>query len=381
MNKTTVPNDRTNSESESIGRANRDAQQTIETMSYSQDRHPFEELSLSPEDASTSHQRKHPSSLDKQQEQEEEHHQLEDDSSDQRVTPELEGEEGEDEGDKKQDYCTPACDDKTDGKAIKKHRSSRRRRRRQNDDGPPMKEVFIHFLPEKQIAVYYRRERHTLTSSPRAVKMPDTQPIYNRSMNDLKNSNHDKSKQQQQKVPEGGPSMSGRSFADDCSNENQYRQSDSRSGPSRRSSTIVSAFTTFAALDSKTNTTFITVAPGVMAPIRGAKEVHDCTKIDFYLSSRCYNCNLKCYTIRDASFILCPKCRVVSPLDGRKCRDGGVGLGFSQEELKFWQKEALVQSQQPPLPPSPQQENLRVDDAHHLEIIPAKNAIDHSSGL
>ena len=96
----------------------------------------------------------------------------------------------------------------------------------------------------------------------------------------------------------------------------------------------------------------ITIAPGVRARLRGAQETYDCVAQDFYLPTQCLCCGTDdLFCIMDASYVLCPMCKVVSPLDGGADADyqGGVGLGFGMEELRKWQYEILMarQRQQP----------------------------------
>ena len=45
----------------------------------------------------------------------------------------------------------------------------------------------------------------------------------------------------------------------------------------------------------------------------------------------------------DATYVLCPVCKVVSPLDnGIDAVQGGVGLGFSFDDLQKWQTEIIL---------------------------------------
>lgn len=55
----------------------------------------------------------------------------------------------------------------------------------------------------------------------------------------------------------------------------------------------------------------------------------------------CVCCDLTLFCIQDASFVLCPGCRVVSPMDGLEYEgtDGGVGLGFKLDDLAKWQED------------------------------------------
>lgn len=86
----------------------------------------------------------------------------------------------------------------------------------------------------------------------------------------------------------------------------------------------------------------IEIAPGHFARLRGAKETWKCIEEDFYLPVTCFCCSAEICCIMDASYVLCPQCRVVSPMEGCGGADGGVGLGFTVEELRKWQHEILL---------------------------------------
>jgi hypothetical protein len=85
----------------------------------------------------------------------------------------------------------------------------------------------------------------------------------------------------------------------------------------------------------------IEVYPGEFLRLRGADETWHAIKYDFYMPCMCICCNLTLFCIQDAIFVLCPICRILSPLEGVVIDgfDGGVGLGFTIEELSMWQKE------------------------------------------
>jgi len=88
----------------------------------------------------------------------------------------------------------------------------------------------------------------------------------------------------------------------------------------------------------------IEISPGVILPLRGAVETWECIKQDFFVPATCFSCTSEVCCIQDASFVLCPVCRVVGPLDegsGSGCGSGGVGLGFSFDDLFRWQAELL----------------------------------------
>lgn len=83
------------------------------------------------------------------------------------------------------------------------------------------------------------------------------------------------------------------------------------------------------------------IAPGVLVRLRGADETWNAVCQDFFLPSECRCCSQTIFCIQDADFILCPECKVVSPVDGKAYNgsDGGVGLGFSAKDLAQWQDE------------------------------------------
>ena len=96
----------------------------------------------------------------------------------------------------------------------------------------------------------------------------------------------------------------------------------------------------------------IEIAPGVHLRLRGAEETWRAIESDFYMPSQCVVCAWTIFGIQDADFVLCPNCRVVSPMEGSQgYREGdeggegggGVGLGFTLEDLANWQEEIAIQ--------------------------------------
>lgn len=94
---------------------------------------------------------------------------------------------------------------------------------------------------------------------------------------------------------------------------------------------------------SKRETSFktIEVLPGEFLRLRGADETWRAVQTDFYMPCECVCCRQTLFCIQDAVFVLCPDCRVVSPMEGILCEesDGGVGLGFKLTDLAKWQDE------------------------------------------
>ena len=86
----------------------------------------------------------------------------------------------------------------------------------------------------------------------------------------------------------------------------------------------------------------IEVAPGEFMRLRGARETWKAIQDDFYLPCACICCELTLFCIQDATYVLCPECQVVNPLEKIDGYDGGVGLGFTIEELAEWQNDIVM---------------------------------------
>lgn len=87
----------------------------------------------------------------------------------------------------------------------------------------------------------------------------------------------------------------------------------------------------------------IEISPGVMARLRGAQETYQAVKNDLYIPTTCQGCQTDVCCIIDASYLLCPKCKSVCPIEGGNpdIPGGGIGLGFTLEDLRIWQAEIL----------------------------------------
>jgi hypothetical protein len=91
------------------------------------------------------------------------------------------------------------------------------------------------------------------------------------------------------------------------------------------------------------NQKILEIAPGVSMRLRGAKETYEAVEHDFYGPATCISCELLIFCILNAEYVLCPDCRVVSPFEGGK-NGGGVGLGFTMDNLACWQNEIMARS-------------------------------------
>lgn len=85
----------------------------------------------------------------------------------------------------------------------------------------------------------------------------------------------------------------------------------------------------------------IEIAPGVSARLRGAQETMNCIANDFYLPTTCFACDTNLFCIMDADYVLCPLCKVVSPVSEKGDTDGGIGLGFTFDDLQHYTAEIL----------------------------------------
>jgi hypothetical protein len=89
----------------------------------------------------------------------------------------------------------------------------------------------------------------------------------------------------------------------------------------------------------------VEVAPGVFLPLHGSQETLSAMKEGQLVSCTCFVCTRTIMCVSQASYVLCPDCRVVSPVEcisvsktmergasfyGETC--GGVGLGMKLEE-------------------------------------------------
>jgi hypothetical protein len=101
-----------------------------------------------------------------------------------------------------------------------------------------------------------------------------------------------------------------------------------------------------ASASSGTMSTMVEISPGVHEPLRGADETVRAVRQDYYVPISCFGCSNDIFCIADAKYVICPECRVVSPidegaLDGQALKQHGLGLGFSCASLFQMQSEIL----------------------------------------
>eukprot|EP00542_Grammatophora_oceanica_P014446 CAMPEP_0194045964 /NCGR_PEP_ID=MMETSP0009_2-20130614/19080_1 /TAXON_ID=210454 /ORGANISM="Grammatophora oceanica, Strain CCMP 410" /LENGTH=415 /DNA_ID=CAMNT_0038691033 /DNA_START=102 /DNA_END=1349 /DNA_ORIENTATION=+ len=82
----------------------------------------------------------------------------------------------------------------------------------------------------------------------------------------------------------------------------------------------------------------IEVSPGYFLPLRGSQETMQALEVGCAVSIVCFCCQVKLKTVPDADYVICPDCRVLSPIPDEvkyanfdnswRERLGGVGLGL-----------------------------------------------------
>lgn len=95
------------------------------------------------------------------------------------------------------------------------------------------------------------------------------------------------------------------------------------------------------------NARSIEIAPGLSVRLRGAQETWAAVESDFYMPTTCICCSTDIFCIMDANYVICPVCKVVSPMEGcTQGMEGGAGLGFTMEDLQQWQGEIIRRNRQ-----------------------------------
>lgn len=80
--------------------------------------------------------------------------------------------------------------------------------------------------------------------------------------------------------------------------------------------------------------TMVEISPGVHVPLRSADDTKECILRNDIMEAACFACPKALYCVQDASYVLCPDCRVVSPISHTdEDKTGDVGMGFTSETL------------------------------------------------
>jgi hypothetical protein len=80
----------------------------------------------------------------------------------------------------------------------------------------------------------------------------------------------------------------------------------------------------------------IEISPGVQARLRGSEETWQAILDGGYAPVHCLGCSTSLFAIQDCSFVLCPHCRVISPMDAADNKREAVGMGFTFDDLVKW---------------------------------------------
>jgi hypothetical protein len=111
----------------------------------------------------------------------------------------------------------------------------------------------------------------------------------------------------------------------------------------------------------------VEIFPGVTSRLRGTQETLQAVANDFYTPVSCFACNEDVFCVADVSYVICPGCKVVSPLDaddkvfdGQPIERHGLGLGFTVESLFQMQSDVFQKQALPPMnqPRHQHRENL-----------------------
>jgi len=95
----------------------------------------------------------------------------------------------------------------------------------------------------------------------------------------------------------------------------------------------------------------VEIFPGVSVVLRNVEETMSAIRNDFFIPATCFGCALDLFCISDAQYIICPTCRVVSPLElpspsssgeeKQSEQQWGLGLGVTYESLITIQAEIV----------------------------------------
>lgn len=101
---------------------------------------------------------------------------------------------------------------------------------------------------------------------------------------------------------------------------------------SRRPAVVSPKHTLLNVQGSHTNLPAIEVSPGIFMELRGSSESWEAVESGKVVVTTCPACALSLRCIQDAECVLCPDCRVVSPIEGAPVGfRSGLGLGVKLE--------------------------------------------------
>jgi hypothetical protein len=95
----------------------------------------------------------------------------------------------------------------------------------------------------------------------------------------------------------------------------------------RRQSTMTST--------TRNRSKLVEISPGTFVSLRGSEETWDFVKSGRKASTACKECSARLLCINTVNMVMCPKCHVIFPIEGRRKKasnDGGVGRGMIEDD-------------------------------------------------
>lgn len=77
----------------------------------------------------------------------------------------------------------------------------------------------------------------------------------------------------------------------------------------------------------------VEISPGVFLPLHGSEETIQEMESGSLITAICFCCAQRLSCVSLASYVLCPCCRVISPLESSN--SGGVGLGLFDKDIEY----------------------------------------------
>jgi hypothetical protein len=76
------------------------------------------------------------------------------------------------------------------------------------------------------------------------------------------------------------------------------------------------------------NLPLVEVSPGIFMKLRGSSESWQALQAGKVIITSCQVCDITLRCVEDAECVICPTCRVISPVQGVRSSQGGGGLGL-----------------------------------------------------
>ncbi|CAB9521977.1 expressed unknown protein (Partial), partial [Seminavis robusta] len=120
--------------------------------------------------------------------------------------------------------------------------------------------------------------------------------------------------------------------------EDDYGSRHAEDGQGNERPSGVSPFASAASSDGKDEApereVHIDIGFGTKARLRRTKETMDAIARDFYAPCVCVACSTDLFCIADVKFIVCPKCKTISPADAAATGEGGTATSFNGSPIE-----------------------------------------------